>query len=140
MGLYYMNDDILDVKEWIQYAQDDYDCAVLIANTNNPYAPRIVCNHCQQSAEKILKAYTIAKEGARVKKHNLVMLLKQCRQHAPDFDGLDTACSRLDLYITESRYPSGTKLTDSDMNQALDHARNILDFTKSKLKDLGYEY
>jgi len=47
-----MNDDILDVKEWIQYAQDDYDCAVLIAKTNNPYAPRIACNHCQQSVSR----------------------------------------------------------------------------------------
>jgi HEPN domain-containing protein len=135
-----MNDDILDVTEWIQYAQEDYDCAVSIAKTGNPYAPRIACNHCQQSAEKILKAYTIAKEGTRVKRHDLVMLLKQCGRHSPDFSELDTACSRLDLYITESRYPSGMKLTESDMNQALDLAHKILEFTKLKLKDLGYEY
>ena len=135
-----MNDDILDVKEWIQYAQEDYDCAVAIAKTNNPYAPRIGCNHCQQSAEKILKAYMIAKEGMRIKTHDLGILSERCKRHASDFDELDTACSILDMYIIDSRYPSGMKLTVSDMNQALDHARKILEFTKSKLKDLGYEY
>lgn len=44
------------------------------------------------------------------------------------------------MYISVSRYPLGTKLTDSDMNQALSHAQKVLEFTKSKLKDLGYEY
>ncbi|MDR2592884.1 MAG: HEPN domain-containing protein [Chitinispirillales bacterium] len=135
-----MNDDILDVKEWIQYAQDDYDCAVAIAKANNPYSPRIACNHCQQSAEKILKAYTIAKEGTRIKEHDLVKLLKQCMQHSLDFNTLDAVCTALNAYAKAMRYPSGIKLTVSDMNQALDHARNILEFTKSKLKDLGYEY
>ena len=135
-----MNDDIMDVKEWIRYAQDDYDCAVTIAKTNNPYAPRIVCNHCQQSAEKILKAYMIVKEGTRIKTHDLGILSERCKRYALDFDGLDTACSILDMYIINSRYPSGMKLTESDMNQALNQARKILEFTESKLKDLGYEY
>ena len=135
-----MNDDIMDVKEWIRYAQDDYDCAVTIAKTNNPYAPRIACNQCQQSAEKILKAYTIAKEGARVKEHDLRVLLRQCKKYASDFSELETACSALNMYISVSRYPLGVNLTDSDMNQALDYAYKILEFTESKLKDLGYEY
>jgi len=45
-----MGDDILDVAEWIQYAQEDYDGAVNIAKTLNPYSPRHVCYLCQQSA------------------------------------------------------------------------------------------
>jgi len=135
-----MNDDILDVGEWVRYAQDDYDCAVVIAKTNNPYSPRKACYDCQQSAEKILKAYTIAKDGTRIKEHDLRVLLRQCKRHASDFSELDIACSALNMYISISRYPLGTKLTVSDMNQALDHAHKILEFTKSKLKDLGYEY
>jgi len=135
-----MNDDILDVKEWIRYAQEDYNSAVTFSKTGDQCVPRIVCNHCQQSAEKILKAYIIAKEGTRVKTHDLVVLLRSCKRHASDFDVLDTACPVLDMYITESRYPSGMELTDLEMNQALNYAYNILEFTKSKLKDLGYEY
>jgi HEPN domain-containing protein len=134
-----MNDDALDVKEWILYAQEDYDCAVVIAMTDNPYSPRIACGLCQQSAEKILKAYMIAKEETQIETRDLAVLLKQCEQYSPDFDEYNTACSVLDMYATESRRLSGMKLTETDMNKALDHALNILEFTKSKLKDLGYE-
>jgi HEPN domain-containing protein len=135
-----MNDDILDVGEWIRYAQEDYDCAVAVAQANHPYSARKACFDCQQSAEKILKAYTIAKYGTRIKEHDLRVLLRQCKQYAPDFNELDTDCSALNMYISLSRYPLGTNLTDSDMNQSLAHAHKILEFTKSKLKDLGYEY
>jgi HEPN domain-containing protein len=131
-----MNDDILDVGEWVRYAEEDYDCAVAVAKADNPYSPRKACFDCQQSAEKILKAYMIAKESTRAKEHDLRVLLRQCKRYASDFSELDIACSALNMYIAVSRYPSGTKLTVSDMNQAIDHARKILEFTKSKLKDL----
>ncbi|GBU22803.1 hypothetical protein R80B4_02715 [Fibrobacteres bacterium R8-0-B4] len=133
-----MNDDILDVSEWIRYAQEDYGSAVTLAKPENPYSPRIVCTQCQQSAEKILKAYTIAKEGTRIKEHDLVMLLKQCMRHSSDFNNLDAACTALNTYAKATRYPSNMNLTDSDMNQALNHAYKVLEFTKSKLNDLGY--
>jgi len=134
-----MNDDILEVGEWIRYAQEDYGSAVTLAKADNPYSPRIVCTQCQQSAEKILKAYTIAEEGTRIKEHDLVKLLKQCMRHSSGFDALDAACTALNAYAKATRYPSSMDLTDSDMNQALDSAHKILEFTKSKLKELGHE-
>jgi HEPN domain-containing protein len=135
-----MSEDILDIKMWIQYAQEDYECAVTISNTGNPYAPRKVSYDCQQSAEKILKAFIIAKEGTCNKEHDLIILLKKCKQHSTEFDFLDIGCSTLTMYITKTRYPSNLKLTESDMNQALKAASQILEFTKSKLKELGHEY
>ncbi|MDR2578552.1 MAG: HEPN domain-containing protein [Chitinispirillales bacterium] len=133
-----MDDDIFDVMEWIRYAQEDYDAAVAMAATNNPYAPRKACYDCHQSAEKILKAYIIAKEGTRKKEHNLVTLLKQCSQYSHDFDGLRAACLILNTHIAKTRYPSGKKLTDSDMEEALGEAAKILELTKSKLTEMGF--
>ncbi|MCL2220687.1 MAG: HEPN domain-containing protein [Chitinispirillia bacterium] len=136
-----MDDDVLEVNEWIFEAQGDYDHSVWTATeAKNPYAPKIVCFHCQQSAEKILKAYSIAKEGTRIKEHSPEILLNRCKSHSPDFGSLDTACAQLSLLITKSRYPSKRKLTASDMNAALQAAAQILEFTKAKLKELGYEY
>jgi len=135
-----MDNDILEVGIWIQYAQEGYDCAVEIAKTNNPYAARKASYDCQQSAEKILKAYVIAQKGTRYKEHNLLILLKQCSQYSSDFNNLNMACSVLSMYITATRYPSNVKLTKSDMEQALKYASQILEFTKSKLKELKYEY
>jgi HEPN domain-containing protein len=138
MGLCYMGDDILDVAEWIQYAKEDYDGAVNTSKAQNPYSPRHVCYLCQQSAEKIFKAYMIAKEGSRVKEHDLEKLLRRCERHSADFNGLTVACSALDTYITKTRYPSGMKLTESDMGHALKVASRILEFTLQKLTALGY--
>ena len=135
-----MDEDILDVNEWIQYAQDDFDLAVSIAEANNPYAPKMVCLHCQQSAEKILKAYSIAKDGTRIKEHDLEKLLRRCERHSPDFNDFTSACSILDTYISKTRYPSTKKLTVANMKQALKDAAQILEFTKAKLKELGHEY
>ncbi|GBU23337.1 hypothetical protein R80B4_03254 [Fibrobacteres bacterium R8-0-B4] len=82
-----MDEDIFEVKKWIQFAHEDYKSAVARAKTvGNPYSPRQVCYDCQQAAEKILKAYTIAKDGARNKEHRLDVLLISCRQHSEDFD------------------------------------------------------
>jgi HEPN domain-containing protein len=133
-----MDDDILDITEWILYAQEDYDGAANIAKTPNPYSSRHVCYLCQQSAEKILKAYMIAKDGSRVKEHDLEKLLRRCERYSTDFNGLTIACSRLDTHITKTRYPSGMRLTEFDMKQALKDAYQILEFTLSKLKELGY--
>jgi len=136
-----MDDDILDVIEWIQYAQEDYNTAEAMASAlGNPYSSRQVCFSCQQAAEKILKAYSIAKEGARIKEHDLNVLLKKCESYTFDFNSLKTACTVLNTHIRKSRYPSGKKLTDMDMKDALKYADEILIFTKAKLKEMGYEY
>jgi HEPN domain-containing protein len=134
--------DNLNVEKWIQFAQEDYNLVVIIVKTHGPYPvpTRIVCYHCQQSVEKILKAYIIAKEGVHAKIHDLEKLLKQCAQHSSDFDDFETACSGLNTYTTTSRYPSDITLTEQHMKQALEDAYNILEFTKLKLKEMGYEY
>jgi hypothetical protein len=67
-------------------------------------------------------------------------LLNHCQRHSPDFNILDVACLKLAPYITVTRYPTGIDITESHMKQALKHAKEILDFTMSKLKELGYEY
>jgi len=49
------------------------------------------------------------------------------------------ACSALNEHITKSRYPSDKEITVEDMRDALKYAGEIMEFTKSKLKDMGYE-
>jgi len=133
-----MAEDILDVTEWIRYAQEDYDCAVATAAANHPYSARKACYDCQQSAEKIFKAYTIANDGTRIREHDLNILLKKCESYTCDFNGLKTACSVLNTHIRKSRYPSDKAITTEDMNEALKYAGEILEFTKSKLAEMGF--
>jgi len=129
--------DNLDVKEWIRFAQNDYECAVVLKERFRPPIEN-VCYLCQQSAEKILKAYTIAKTNKLTKTHALDDLLDECKQQSPDFDTLEDACQTLSPYVALGRYPSTIEIVDYDMRQALKSASEILEFTKSKLAEIRH--
>jgi HEPN domain-containing protein len=130
--------DNLDVKEWMRFAQNDYDCAVILKDRFRPPIEN-VCYLCQQSAEKILKAYTIAKANTLIKTHDIEDLLDVCKQHSLDFDCLADSCLTLTPYVALGRYPSNIEIVDYDMRQALKSALDILEFTKSKLTEMGFE-
>ena len=132
--------DSLDVGEWIRYAQMDYDAAKNMSILHKPVPLEIVCYHCQQSAEKILKAYAIAKGESLIKTHDLRILITQCLKHEKAFGSLSVACSALTDYAALTRYPAGADdVNESDMGAALKNAVEVLEFTKGKLKELGFE-
>jgi len=127
--------DNLIVSEWIRFAQMDYDHAVKTVETHYPIPIEIICYHCQQSVEKILKAFIIQKSGSLIKTHDLDVLLNQCKQYSSDFDIFVGACENLSLYATQTRYPSDIELTETEMRQAIKDTSLILNFTKSKLAE-----
>ncbi len=129
--------DNLIVDEWIRYAQMDYDHVVKTVETHYPIPIEIVCYHCQQSVEKILKAYIIAKDGSLIKTHDLNLLLRHISKYTSDFDCFKVACEKITTYISQSRYPSHIELTETEMRQAIKDTSLILNFTKSKLADIG---
>ncbi|MDR2592526.1 MAG: HEPN domain-containing protein [Chitinispirillales bacterium] len=129
----------IDVREWIRFALMDFDVAL---NEAKRYRPpiEIICYHCQQAAEKMLKAYTIAQKSALKKTHDLETLIEECKQFSPDFSNIKSNCVMLSSYVSGARYPSEIELTEYEMKQAIKNAQQVLDFTKSKLKELGHEY
>jgi len=134
-----MNTDSLDVEKWIHFAQMDFDSAAALAERFRPPI-EVVSYLCQQSAEKILKAYTIANTDILIKTHILKDLLKVSIQYCSGFDKFKIICERLTPYITLARYPSNIDLTDQDMKQALKDANDVLEFTKSKLAEMGFSF
>jgi HEPN domain-containing protein len=48
------------VNEWLQISYEDYDTAKYLYDTKQKKPFEIICYHCQQSAEKSLKAYICA--------------------------------------------------------------------------------
>jgi HEPN domain-containing protein len=128
------------VGEWMYLAQMDYDHALKSANTFHPAPVEIICFHCQQSAEKILKAYIAANGVTPAKTHDLTVLIKRCKQYLSDFDNYAGFCDTLTAYVSDTRYPPKLSLAESDMKQALNDAHKILEFTKSELEKMGYKY
>ncbi len=133
-----MNTDNLSVQKWIYRACMDADAASQLVETQLRPPIEVVCYLCQQAAEKILKAYTIAKTGSRTKTHDLDELLNECAQYSADFNSLKLSCSSVAAYLAIGRYPSLIEPTEYNMKEALKQTSHIIEFTKAKLKDMGY--
>ncbi len=123
------------VKDWIEVAEQDLESAFVLSEI--PYYA-VACVHCQQSVEKILKAYIIANGGPLKKTHELNILIEECEKYSPDFSQLKNKCSDITLY-SAVRYPPIGAISVKDMERLLIDTREVFDFTKSKLKDIGYD-
>jgi HEPN domain-containing protein len=121
------------VQKWVRRAQMDFDSAAKLVETRFEPPIEVVCYLCQQSAEKILKAYTIAKTNARSTSHKLEDLLDACVPHSAEFNTLRSCCLSLSPYATLARYPSIIEPTEQHMKMALKDASKILEVTKSEL-------
>ena len=129
--------DNLDIKEWVRFAQMDYDAAKNMSVLFHPVPLEIVCFHCQQAAEKILKAYAIANGEPLIKTHDLSIILAQCKKHNQLFSSLDRASIILNDYAVIYKYPTNEDaVTEHDMNNALDQALKIIEFTHARLAEL----
>ena len=131
--------DSVNILRWIMFAQRDYNAAHNMSVLHHPVPLEIVCYHCQQSVEKILKAYILARSDPLVKTHDLESILKQCMDHDNQFASFADICAVLTGYAIASRYPLDEDLIDEhDMATALENTKKILDFTRARLAELGY--
>ena len=129
--------DSLDVAEWIRYAEMDYNTSLHMSETYHPVPLEIVCYHCQQSAEKALKAYAIAQSEPLTKTHDLETILEQCMKYDERFSAFGLICPILTVYAVLSRYPVGEdSINEHDMKIALKNAFEILKFTKARIIEL----
>jgi len=132
--------DSLNILRWIRFAQRDYDASQKMSLLHHPVPLEIVCYHCQQSVEKILKAYALAHSEPLVKTHDLESVLKQCMKYDEQFAAFADICAILTEYAIASRYPLDEDwINEHDMQAALKGANDILEFTKSRLAELGYK-
>jgi HEPN domain-containing protein len=65
------------VRSWLTKARHDLGSAQLLANEANPYLDTAIY-HCQQAAEKVLKAFLVYHDTDFEKKHNLSVLVDLC--------------------------------------------------------------
>jgi HEPN domain-containing protein len=129
--------DSLDVNEWIRFAQMDYDVAKNMSIMFHPIPLEIVCYHCQQSAEKVLKAYAIAQGEPLIKTHDLKVIITQCVKYDESFNHYAKHCAILTPYALISRYPiNEDAVNEQDMKTALENAFVILEFTKIQIAKL----
>ncbi|MCX7011285.1 MAG: HEPN domain-containing protein [Candidatus Sumerlaeota bacterium] len=91
-------------KPWIEKALHD-----LLSADNNLHAEEcpadMVCFHCQQAAERFLKASLVAHNQDYPLSHDLLLLLDRVKRSRPEAESLRAALSILDPYAVGVRYP-----------------------------------
>ncbi len=125
-------DKTKEYMEWIKYAEKDLNASEILFKTY-PQPIEIICFHCQQSAEKYLKAYLIFNGIEFEKTHNLLFINKICEEIDGEFNEIARACSRLNPFSVVIRYPSNIELIEDDMKSALTDANKIKDFVMTKI-------
>lgn len=129
---------IHEVRQWLHKADHDLRSAVrLMSGDEEPLLDTAVY-HCQQAAEKALKAYLTAQGVVFPKIHLLSPLLSLCADIDSSFVQLSDAAELLTPLATEFRYPGDILEPDpADADEAYRVAEHVVTFVSSRLPDVG---
>lgn len=108
MGRHYKSSDSRYYYDWLERAAEDLLSAKLLVQNENCY--QSAAFHCQQTAEKSLKAYLLLKTGQLKDGHNLPWLCKQAIRQDEDFHQWLDECVSLNRCYIETRYPADIPL------------------------------
>lgn len=124
------------IQQWITKACNDLRSARRLYSDNPPLLDT-AAYHCQQAAEKALKAYLALHDVPFRKTHLLVPLLVDCEQLDPAFAELAEATEVLTPFATAFRYPGDVSEPDpADVAEAIELAQIVLVFVRARMSDV----
>lgn len=121
-----------EVQDWISKAETDYKAALDLARRRKDPLPEVVCFHCQQCAEKYLKAFLISRKVPFPKVHDLIALKNLCVAQDGAFELVHDLLDGLEGYDAAIRYP-GEVATAEDAREAIAAMREIRRFVRAML-------
>jgi HEPN domain-containing protein len=129
------NPNYEEVQQWLTKSQRDLKVAWVLFKNEESLLDAVVY-HCQQSAEKSLKAYLTYRNTTFRKTHDLDVLIDLCSLSESGFQDLKDGGDILTPYATEFRYPSDTVEPEGyEAEEALEIASSILNFVVKLLPD-----
>jgi len=131
-----MSDEMQIARQWLAKARND-----LLNADNNLAASEVpydtVCFHCQQAAEKLLKAYLVANGQPAPRTHDLLLLLERVLPLTIAAERLRDALSILVPYAVEIRYPDDWFTpSEEDAQEAMAAASQVLNWLKTALPEV----
>jgi HEPN domain-containing protein len=107
--------------EWVSKAEEDFAGAVQMKRQT---MPNLICFHCQQCAEKYLKARLYEAGIEFSKTHDLLNLLKLVSPAEPLWESARASLRQLNEYAIEFRYP-GENATPEEAASAVKHCTSF---------------
>ena len=134
-----MNGDLQSrTKAWLLRAHSDLRLARIAAAAANPPFDSAIY-HCQQAAEKAVKAFLHDHEASVQRTHDVARLAREASTFDPGFGNFAADAQLLAPLITSYRYPDEAdweplpQPTRAEFNEALAAAQRIYDFVLSLL-------
>lgn len=121
--------------EWIKIAIEEFDAAQHLYEI---HLYRMVCYHCQQYVEKIMKAFLVEKDIEFHRTHNILDLKNILSEIGIEIPLKNEESIFLNS-IYRSRYPAGLGLlpygdpNEEDAKKAIDCAKKIKEWTEVNL-------
>ena len=131
-----MSEDLKIARQWLAKAMND-----LLNADNNLKSEQIpfdtVCFHCQQAAEKFLKAYLVGRGQSYPVTHDLFLILEKILQLNSDAEQLRDVLAILMPYAVEIRYPDDWFTpSQEDAKEAREAAGKVLDWLENALPEI----
>ncbi|MBI2864935.1 MAG: HEPN domain-containing protein [Chloroflexi bacterium] len=124
---------LAETREWVHKAALDLRAAEFDLTSEPPLTSDIVF-HCQQLAEKSLKAFLTWHDQPFRKTHNLVEIGQQCTTIDPALEDTARRAATLTEYAWRFRYPGEPKEPSvSEAKKALALAREVYQAVLSRL-------
>lgn len=124
-----------EAKAWLVKAWRDLETARRAASGTPPFY-HVAVYHCQQAAEKAVKAFLVHHGKPYEKTHDIEVLIDLASEVDASFSQLAEAADALTPYATRFRYPNATFAVEPlpvEYDEALQHAQAIFDFVLSRL-------
>lgn len=124
-----------DAKAWMVKAWRDLETARRAATGEPPFYD-IAVYHCQQAAEKAVKAFLVQHGKTYEKTHDIEVLVDLACETEASFRKLTDAADALTPYATRFRYPNATFAVEpkpTEYNEAVQNAQAIYDFVLNLL-------
>ena len=121
------------IKSWLKKAEKD----LLTAKHELSFADSVtesVCFHCQQAAEKYLKAYLVFLDVPFTKTHEIGELITKCEKRDREISALKEEADKLTDYAIEIRYPEEwIEPALEEAKEAFEMAKEIREFVLNRI-------
>lgn len=124
-----------EAKAWMEKSWRDLEMAHRAVAGQPPFYDMAVY-HCQQSAEKAVKAFLVHRGKPYEKTHDIEVLTDLAYEIEPSFSQLSDAADALTPYATRFRYPNATFAIEpqpAEFQEAMQHAKAIYVFVLNLL-------
>lgn len=125
-----------EVAAWLTKANEDLRAATVLLE-HAPSLDAVICFHCQQTAEKALKALFVALNHPPPRTHDLDRLVALLIPDLPVLDRVRDAATFLKAFAVLPRYPAFHALSGRDEGESVTRrAHNMATEIERTVRDL----